>query len=84
MSKQDDGFKFVLKLKVGLEKKFTKQLEDIFSTLLVKDDRVVTELETVDGNLFIVIKAKDTNILRSVINNYINAIKTLEDIDKYE
>lgn len=84
MSKQDDGFKFVLKLKVGLEKKFTKQLENIFSTLLVKDDRVVTELETVDGNLFIVIKAKDTNILRSVINNYINAIKTLEDIDKYE
>ena len=84
MLKRNDEFKFVLKLKINLETRFTKRLEKIFSTLLVRDDRVVTELETADGNLFIVIKAKDTNILRSVINNYINAIKTLEDIDKYE
>ncbi len=82
MSKQDEEYGIQLTLEVKPSSGSLKSFEKALADNLHSSDRVTVNTETKNGNLYISIKAKDTNILRSVVNNYLNAIKMLEETDK--
>lgn len=82
MLKQSKDYPISAKLELELDESSAVALASALSDSIRSGDRVSTSIERKGGNLYISIKAKDTNILRAVIGNYISAINTIEEIDK--
>jgi tRNA threonylcarbamoyladenosine modification (KEOPS) complex Pcc1 subunit len=82
MLKHDSEYPLSAKLELRLDKDSAAAAEKALTGVLRSNDRVSVSVKTESGNLYIQIEAKDTNILRAVIMNYINTINTLEEIDK--
>ncbi|MCL5009539.1 MAG: hypothetical protein M1433_00965 [Candidatus Parvarchaeota archaeon] len=80
MSKQDDLVSAELILKG--DKNFIKSLSVALSSPFRGSDKIHTELKGDGDNLYIEIKAKNINLLQSVIKNYLSAASVMEDINK--
>ncbi len=83
MSKQDD-YKFEFELRINTLHSNKSGLFEALSVNNVIDNRVKASVRRGQKSLFIAVKAKDINVLRSVINGYTNTLKMLEEIDGYE
>lgn len=82
MSKQDEHFVMSAKLEFRTDTNSAIAFEKALSDNVRASERVSVSAKREDGNLFISIDAKDTSILRAIIDNYLSAIKTLEEINK--
>ncbi len=81
MSKQDE-----FRLKVAIEADLNERLCDDFlkavNGLYGESDRATTSVEAINNKIFIIIKARDINITRSMVNGYLQSLKTVEEMDK--
>ncbi len=79
MSKQDK-FKFTADIKADTE--VNTDILSIVSSIIDNSDRVKSKLMKRGKELIIKIKAKDLNVLRSVLDNYLNVIKVIKEVDR--
>jgi tRNA threonylcarbamoyladenosine modification (KEOPS) complex Pcc1 subunit len=82
MSKQDESYSIVVKIKKG-----QTSIQNVFTALhynVTSDKRVTTKMRVNNNVLSISIKARDFNILLAVNNSVMQALKMLETVDLYE
>ncbi|MCL4400379.1 MAG: hypothetical protein M1348_00040 [Candidatus Parvarchaeota archaeon] len=82
MSEPDDGVAIGARLHFKASERSLNAFEKALFDGIRSNARVSVSTKRDDKNLYIDIDAKDINILRIVIDNYLNTIKMLKEVDK--